>query len=369
MKSQIGYLILEDGSLFEGLLLNGIEGVGEVVFNTSHSGYEEMASDPSYYNQVLVTTCPMQGNYGCDPLRFESEDIRIAGLLCLEMQNSERDSTWLDKLSEFNVPVLTEVDTRKITLHLRDRGVLWGGVFVSSDVKAAQEKIKKVRKSKEGKDWTAEVSVKEVRTFSGEKEEGPHLGILDFGYKKNILRELLKRSSKVSLFPSTTSAEKILSSGLHGLMLSNGPGDPAAVGEPVKTIESLVGKLPIMGICMGHQLLGRALGVETYKLKFGHRGANHPIKCHKTDTVYMSSQNHGYALKKEDLQKKGIQISHTNLNDQTVSGISMTEKNCFSLQFHPESHPGPHEAAYLFDDFAKSAHSFITSKSQGELHV
>lgn len=345
----MGFLILEDGTVFEGEHLNDCVGIGEVVFNTSHSGYEEMATDPSYFKQILTTTAPMQGNYGVDTKFWESENIHIEGFVCLEMQNTERDSSWLDLLTQHDVPVLSGLDTRALTIHLREKGSVWGGVFQDSDISKAQAEIAKVKESLVSKDWTALVSVKDQVVFEGQNKQGPHLGLLDFGFKKNILRELLSRSSKVTVFYSAASAEDILSSGVEGLMLSNGPGDPALVNEPVETIKTLLGKIPVMGICMGHQLLARALGLSTFKLKFGHRGANHPIKDFNKNFVYMSSQNHGYAV--EDKKVSGIEFTHINLNDNTVAGLRCDDKKCFSVQFHPESHPGPHEAVYLFDDF------------------
>jgi len=344
-----GYLILEDGTLFKGEHLNTCTGIGEVVFNTSHSGYEEMATDPSYFKQILVTTAPMQGNYGVDPKFWESEKINIAGFICLEMQNTKRDSSWLDLLTKNDVPVLEGLDTRALTIYLRERGSIWGGVFSESDIVAAQEKIAKEKQNFESKDWTELVSVNSVATFDGADLQGPHLGLLDFGFKKNILRELLKRSSKVTVFPPSTKAEEIMAEKIEGLMLSNGPGDPALVVSPVKTISNLIGKIPIMGICMGHQLLAQALGLKTFKLKFGHRGANHPIKDVLKNYVYVSSQNHGYAVEKTKLDD--IEFTHFNLNDDTVAGLRSVDKKCFSVQFHPESHPGPNEATYLFDEF------------------
>lgn len=349
MNYKKAYLILEDGKVFPGEHLNSCTGVGEVVFNTSHSGYEEMATDPSYFKQILTTTAPMQGNYGVDSSFWESEKINIAGFICLEMQNSKRDSSWLDLLTKNNVPVLQGLDTRALTVYLREKGSVWGGVFADSDVVKAKAEIDKVKQDFVSKDWTSLVSVVTKTVFEGSNPNGPHLGLLDFGYKKNILRELLSRTSKVTVFPASSTAEDILSENVEGLMLSNGPGDPALVDEPVKTIISLIGKLPIMGICMGHQLLARALGLKTFKLKFGHRGANHPIKDLNKNFVYMSSQNHGYAV--ENTKKEGIEFTHFNLNDDTVAGLSSKEKKCFSVQFHPESRPGPHEAAYLFDEF------------------
>jgi len=344
-----GYLILEDGACFEGEHLNSCTGIGEVVFNTSHSGYEEMATDPSYFKQILTTTAPMQGNYGIDSKFWESEKINIAGFLCLEMQNTQRDSSWLDLLTKNDVPVVQGLDTRALTVYLRDKGSVWGGVFTHSDVQAAQKEIAKMKTEFESKDWTALVSVKSTAVFEGGDLQGPHLGLLDFGFKKNILRELLKRSSKVTVFPPSATVEEIAQTEVEGLMLSNGPGDPALVTKPVETIKNLLGKLPIMGICMGHQLLAQALGLKTFKLKFGHRGANHPIKDLHKNYVYMSSQNHGYAV--ENVEVDQVDFTHFNLNDDTVAGLRSKSNKCFSVQFHPESHPGPNEATYLFDEF------------------
>jgi len=233
---------------------------------------------------------------------------------------------------------------------LREKGSVWGGVFESSDIDEAKKTIQAEKEKFVNLDWTQIVSVKEPTDFEGTVVSGPHLGLMDFGYKKNILRELLKRSAKVTVFPASTKAKDILSSEVSGLMLSNGPGDPSLVKEPVLEIKELLGKLPIFGICMGHQLLGQALNVSTFKLKFGHRGANHPIHDLNKDFVYVSSQNHGYALKSKDIHS-GVEVTHVNLNDNTVAGVKSEDQKCFSVQFHPESHPGPHEAEYLFDDF------------------
>ncbi len=357
-----GFLILEEGSVFKGAHLNDSFGIGEVVFNTSHSGYEEMATDPSYFKQILVTTAPMQGNYGVSDDVWESNKINIKGFLCLEMQNSKMDSSWLNRLSKHGVPVLSEVDTRKLTLYLRDRGSIWGGIFSTKDIEFAKKAIALEKEKFINKDWTKIVSIKEVEQFKGESLKGFHLGLLDFGYKKNILRELLKRTSKITVFPSTTSAVDIIESKVKGLLLSNGPGNPDLVKEPVVQIKKLLGRIPIMGICMGHQLLGRALGISTFKLKFGHRGVNHPIHDLNKDSVYMSAQNHGYALKKEEVLGD-VKVTHINLNDNTVAGIKDLSKNCFSVQFHPESHPGPHEAVYLFNDFIELISKRVMSRS------
>lgn len=361
-----GRLVLEDGTEFIGNLLNNHSNIGEVVFNTSNSGYEEMATDPSYHNQILVTTTPMQGNYGVDSSRWESEKLHITGMVCLEMQNSTRDSSWLKTLSENNVSVIDDINTRELTLHLRERGSLWGGVFsLETSKEDCIAAIATKKNSLIEKDWTEDVSTKEIKVFYQDNKVEEHVGVLDFGCKKNILRSLEQRFSKVTLFPSNTTAQVLLEHSLDGLLLSNGPGDPANVKQPVETIKTLIGKIPMMGICMGHQLLGQALGSTTYKLKFGHRGANHPIKDSEFQNfVFMSSQNHGYALKNE-FEDKEVKVSHVNLNDQSVAGLIFKKSFCFSVQFHPENCPGPEEGVYLFDEFKKLISEFkkINSKT------
>ncbi len=361
MNSENGFLVLESGEAFPGLWQGqersdqGLKDrAGEVVFNTSHSGYEEMATDPSYFSQILVTTAPQQGNYGANDKFWESERIWIDGFVCVEMQNSRRESTWREKLLKNGVPILTDVDTRKLTRKLRDHGTPWGALVKETDEKRAIEKARAliVEKKKMDLDWAHIVSVKEERTLKGSNPRGPKIAAIDFGCKTNSLRELVARSSEVRIFPSRTSADKIRAYNPDGIFLSNGPGDPGDVKIAAETVKDLIGWRFIFGICMGHQILGRALGGETYKLKFGHRGSNHPIKDTLINKIYMTSQNHGYAVKLETLPKT-VQITHVNLNDQTVAGIYDPTRKAMSVQFHPESHPGPHEAAELFDFFIR----------------
>ena len=347
-----GALVLETGEIFPGFLLCGLPCAGEVVFNTSHSGYEEMATDPSYFSQILVMTAPMQGNYGADDTVWESEKIWIKGFVTLEIQSSSREQSWLNKLSACHVPILTGPDTRKLVLRLRDKGSTWGALVELSknSLSFAKQLIREAKK--QPKDWTYIVSEKSSKVFKGKKKKGPKIALIDFGCKKNILRELLKKASAVKVFPCRSSAKEIKDWQPDGIVLSNGPGDPADVKEGTELVRQLLGWRFLLGICMGHQILGQAAGGKNYKLKFGHRGGNHPIKDDLAKSIYMVAQNHGYALK-EDSLPKSIQVSHRNLNDQSVAGIYSETKNFLSVQFHPESHPGPHESSELFDMFFK----------------
>jgi carbamoyl-phosphate synthase small subunit len=325
-----------------------------VVFNTSHSGYEEIATDPSYFSQIVVLTAPQMGNYGENDDFWESERIWIDGFVCVEMQNSSRDSSWQTKLLSTGVPVLTDVDTRKLVFKLRDFGTPWGALVRGTDPAKALARARELiaEKKKLDRDWVHLVSVQEVKTLPGKNPRGPKVAALDFGCKTNSLRELVARCSEVRVFPSRATAEEIRAYNPDGIFLSNGPGDPADVQRAPATVKQLLGWRFIFGICMGHQILGRALGGETYKLKFGHRGSNHPIKDSLINKIYMTSQNHGYAVKQESLPKT-VKVTHVNLNDNTVAGIYDPELKLMSVQFHPESHPGPHDAAELFDFFIR----------------
>ncbi|MCB0412847.1 MAG: glutamine-hydrolyzing carbamoyl-phosphate synthase small subunit [Bdellovibrionales bacterium] len=355
-----GFLVLEDGEVFSGEWVDPYdkisnESVGEVVFNTSHSGYEEIATDPSYFSQIVVMTASQQGNYGVSDEFWESENIWIKGFVCLEVQNSERDSHWVKTITEKGVPILTGLDTRSLTFHLRDLGTPWGALVCVEDEIKAREIGKKVIQEKrvalsDDGDWPFLVSCKEAVIYQGDVKRGPRVAVLDFGCKKNIVRELIKRCSEVKVFPSRTKPEEIKGWQPDGLLLSNGPGDPALVKESIDNVKELLGWKPLFGICMGHQILALALGAKTYKLKFGHRGANHPIEDKLLNKVYVTSQNHGYAVQEEGLSSD-ISVTHINLNDRTVAGISCDEKKCFSVQFHPESHPGPRDSVSLFDYF------------------
>lgn len=361
MTVQQGFLVLETGEAFAGVWKGGQERAGEVVFNTSHAGYEEIATDPSYFGQIVMMTAPMMGNYGVHKKDWESRQYWIEGFIALQVQDTERDRSWLKNLDEYGIPCLSEVDTRSIALRLRSGGTPWGALVKASNVDEAQTKAKTLiilAKQKE-KDWCWAVSRREVVKEIGLKASGPRIAVLDFGCKENILRELRSRCSEVITFPTRTGSSEILAANPKGLMLTNGPGDPADVRVAVETVQNLIGKIPIFGICMGHQILGLALGGKTFKLKFGHRGANHPIQDSLLDRVYISSQNHGYAVDADSLPTD-VKVTHTNLNDQTVAGIYSEKRNVLGIQFHPESHPGPHDASPLFDFFV---YKMVVAKS------
>ena len=329
MKS---YLVLQDGEIFEGQSLSiqdsFPEKAGEVVFNTSHSGYEEIASDPSYFSQILVMTAPMMGNYSVDRSTWESKKIYIQGFVCVQMQDSKRENSWARSLVESQIPILTEVDTRRLVLKLRSQGTPWGALVKAETKETAIAKAHQLIEKQKSLDvdWVHLCSRKEIEDIKGKNPSGPRLAVLDFGTKENIIRELSARCSALRIFPSRTSAAVIAEWKPDSLMLTNGPGDPAEVKVAPETIKNFLGKLPIFGICMGHQVLGLALGAKTYKLKFGHRGANHPIKDELLNRIYMSSQNHGYSVQSETLPES-VQMTHRNLNDGTVAGFYSKKLN------------------------------------------
>jgi carbamoyl-phosphate synthase small subunit len=345
-----GFLYLEDGRIYEGEWLGGKARAGEVIFNTSHNGYEEIATDPSYFGQIMVMTAPMQGNYGVDRAFWESQQLWIEGFIALDID--KRDRTWIDRLDQAGIPILNAIDTRDLVFHLRDKGTLLGALVAAPSAedakKVALDLIEQHKKM--DKDWCFTVSPKEKRVLSGASSSGPRVAVIDYGCKQNIIRELLRRCREVCIFPSRTPYEEIKKWNPDGILLSNGPGDPGEVRDTVDTVRAFLGIKPIFGICMGQQILARALGAKTYRLKFGHHGANHPVKDMRNGKIYVTSQNHSYAIDPKTLPAD-VKVSHVNLNDQTISGIEYAGKKCFSVQFHPECYPGPRDAGPLFDEF------------------
>ena len=364
MSSQLnGYLVLETGEIFPGQWHGGTDSVneraGEVVFNTSHSGYEEMATDPSYMKQIIVLTAPMMGNYGIEDAVWESKRIWIEGFVCVQIQNTVSDQKWKKRLTESKIPLLSDVDTRTLVLRLRSGGTPWGAlVNAATETEAKQKAMALIESSRKlDKDWVWMASRKEVEKREGKNPKGPRIAVLDFGSKENILRELATRSKELIIFPSRAKLEDILAQKPDGVMLTNGPGDPQDVEVARETTKNLIGKVPVFGICMGHQVLGLALGGKTYKMKFGHRGSNHPIKDDLLNEIYMTSQNHGYAVDEKTLPAD-VKVTHRNLNDQSVAGFYSKDKNILGIQYHPEACPGPHEAHNLFNFFIEKMMGF-----------
>ncbi|MBI4970656.1 MAG: glutamine-hydrolyzing carbamoyl-phosphate synthase small subunit [Candidatus Omnitrophica bacterium] len=364
-------LVLEDGLIFEGESF-GAEGeiFGEVVFNTSMVGYQEILTDPSYKGQIVVMTYPLIGNYGVNVEDVESAKPQVEGFVIRELSpvvSSYRGQKSLDDyLKENNIPGIQGIDTRKLTTHLRDHGVK-RGVISSVDLDP-KSLLKKVIASPEmtGRDLVKEVTVKKSYSFDEtldpefkwptlEQQARKPFNIVcvDSGIKRNILRKLNQHGFKVNVVPATMTAEEILSQKPDGVFLSNGPGDPAACTYLVETTRKLVGQVPMFGICLGHQILGLALGGKTFKLKFGHRGGNHPVMDLKTNKVEITAQNHGFCVDLESLKNKDVVLTHINLNDKTCEGMEHKKHPVFSVQYHPESSPGPHDSDYLFDRFYK----------------
>ncbi|MFC1862673.1 glutamine-hydrolyzing carbamoyl-phosphate synthase small subunit [Thermodesulfobacteriota bacterium] len=364
-----GYLLFEDNSHFEGESFYGtMPTFGEAVFNTSHSGYQEILTDPSYCRQIMVFTAPHIGNVGVNKEDVESGEVQVAGAVVRSLsprpqnwRSEEALSSWLKTSGR---PLLAGADTRSITLHLRTRGAMRAGLFPGNyPPDQALEEVKS-SSSMEGSDLASQVTCKSPYDYDpGELDnrwyhqfsngEGCQVALLDFGVKTNILRELARRSCHVTVFPSTTDADTILNGGFQGVMLSNGPGDPAAVTYAIKTIRTLIGKIPIFGICLGHQLLSLSAGLETYKLPFGHRGANHPVRREEDKVIEITSQNHGFAVDPDKMTPEW-RITHINLNDGTVEGLQHNGLPIFSIQYHPEASPGPHEGTGYFDKFIRN---------------
>ena len=360
-------LLLEDGSVFEGDSFGAVgQKCGEVVFNTSMTGYQEILTDPSYNEQIITMTYPLIGNYGTNKSDWESRKVFASGFIVKE--NCEYPSNWRNKdsLSDYlesnNVIGLEGIDTRTLVKHIRTEGAM-RGIISSTDLDSSN--LKKRLESYPGlvgRDIVKDVTVKKpyswnkavIDVLNGKKqapEKKYKIVVFDFGVKHNILRLLCSSGCDVEVVPANMSAMEVLKKKPDGVLLSNGPGDPSAVTYAVETVKSLLGKVPVLGICLGHQILALALGGKTYKLKFGHRGANHPVKNLQTGKIEITSQNHGFCVDMDSLNNKDIELTHLNLNDNTVEGIRCKNFAAFSVQYHPEASPGPHDSSYLFETF------------------
>ncbi len=365
-----GYVLLEDGTRFDGVLC-GAEGhaLGEVVFTTGMTGYQESMSDPSFAGQLIAFTYPHIGNYGVSAQAMESERVWARAAIMREACNREdapsAERGWLDWLSDCGICAISGIDTRALVMHIREAGAMRGGVFPASIVEAHARELIDAEPPMAGQDLAGLVTPAEVsRHGSG---DGPRIAVIDTGIKASMVRELIARGARVSLHPCTSSAAELLEEDPDAIFLSNGPGDPAALSHVVATVREIVGRKPVWGICLGHQLLCRAVGLETYKLPFGHRGANHPVRDLDSGRVEITSQNHGFAALgpggartidgdqpvRWETDFGAASLSHVNLYDRTVEGLELLDVPGGTVQYHPEAGPGPHDSLYLFDRFLK----------------
>jgi carbamoyl-phosphate synthase small subunit len=352
------FLALEDGTVFVGGSF-GAEGesLGEVVFNTSMAGYQEIITDPSYKGQIVAMTYPLIGNYGINIQDVESRKPFLSGFVVREY--SKVASNWRSNdslgnyLKENRIIGIEGIDTRALTLHIRRQGAMKGIIStVDSDHKSL---VKKAKDSSGlvGIDLVKDVTIKDKYQWPGRVKEDLNVVVIDCGVKYNILRLLEKNKCRATVVPADIDVKDILALKPNGVLLSNGPGDPDAVKYTIETVRGLIGKIPIFGICLGQQILGLALGGKTYKLKFGHHGANHPVKDLRNGKIYITSQNHGFCVDMDSLNKKDVEVTHINLNDKTLEGFRHKRFPLFCVQFHPEASPGPHEAEYLFGEFVE----------------
>jgi len=369
----MSYVLLEDGARFDGEPCGAHTlAVGEVVFNTAMSGYQESLTDPSYAGQLLTFTYPHIGNYGVSARAMESAGIHARGAIMRAARNVRpavggAEAGWLDWLSANGIAGITEVDTRALVRHIRERGSMRGGIFPADLVEADARALIAAEPPMDGRDLAREVSPREALTLepTGGDGDGPTIAVIDTGVKASIVTQLRERGARLRLYPCTVSAAELLDERPDGVFIANGPGDPAALSYIVDELRGVVGRLPVFGICLGHQLLCRAVGLETYKLRFGHRGANHPVKDLTTGRIEITSQNHGFAVLgpggartidddrpvRWETDFGAAELTHINLYDRTVEGLRLLEAGASTVQYHPEAGPGPHDARHLFDRF------------------
>lgn len=352
------YLVLEDGSYYEGYPLGSDQlTVGEIVFNTAMTGYQETISDPSYTGQIITFTYPLIGNYGINRDDFESLVPTLKGVVVKEASdhpsNFRKQKTLHDVLVEYDIPGISGVDTRSITRKIRNFGVLKAAYTDNKD--KIESLVEQLKTTELPKNEVTEVSTKTPYVSTGYDLS---VVLVDFGKKQNIVRELNLRGCNVTVVPYDTSAEAIMRMTPDGVMLSNGPGDPEEVKIAVEMIKGILGHVPFFGICLGHQLFALSQGATSFKMKFGHRGANHPVKDLKTGKIAITSQNHGYAIDKDSLINSDLEITHIAINDGTVEGLKHKSLPAFSVQYHPEACPGPSDSNYLFDEFIDMMNDF-----------
>ncbi len=369
MSSEPGYVLLEDGTRFDGTVC-GADGhaVGEVVFTTGMSGYQESVTDPSFAGQLITFTYPHIGNYGASSQAMESDRAWARAAIMREANNNEDAPTaergWLDWLADCGIQAISGVDTRALVRHIREAGAMRGGVFPGSLTEREARELIEAEPPMAGADLARVVTPERVSRH-GAGTEGPAIAVIDTGIKASMVRELVQRGARVELHPCTSSAAQLLAGDPDAVFLANGPGDPAALDYIVATVREIVGKKPVWGICLGHQLLCRAVGLETFKLPFGHRGANHPVRDLITGKVEITSQNHGFAALgpggartidtdepvRWETDFGAASLSHVNLYDRTVEGLELLDVPGGTVQYHPEAGPGPHDSLYLFDRF------------------
>ena len=348
-------LALEDGTIWPGIGFGATgDSTGEVVFNTSLTGYQEILTDPSYHGQIITMTMPHVGNYGVTPEDVESERIWAAGFLVRSLSpvvsNWRAHQSLPDYLGEHGVIAITNLETRALVRHIREHGAMRAALSTSDPHPDRLLEMARTTRAMNGLNLASEVTCSERYEWPAAGHTAYHVVAYDFGIKRNILRMLAARGCRVTVVPAGTSATETLELNPDGVFLSNGPGDPAAVTDAIEAVRALLGKKPIFGICLGHQILALALGARTYKLKFGHRGGNQPVQVAASSAVQISSHNHGFAVDADSLPA-GVDQTHVNLNDNCCEGLAAREHRAFSVQYHPESAPGPHDSGELFDEF------------------
>ncbi len=367
------YVLLEDGSRFDGQACGAnTNAVGEIVFTTSMSGYQEAVTDPSFAGQIITFTYPHVGNYGVSAAAMESDSIHARAVIMREAVNREDAPTaergWCDWLTDCGIPAISAVDTRALVRHIRDAGAMRGGIFAGDLAEDEAQALIAAEPQMRGRDLAREVTPAEAVVLAplpGAPAGGPRIVAIDTGIKASIVMNLRQRGATVELHPCTTSSQDLIARSPDAFFLANGPGDPAALDYVVSTLRELVGVKPVFGICLGHQLLCRAIGLDTYKLAFGHRGSNHPVKDLTTGRIEITSQNHGFAVLGPNGERQivgddpvrwetdfgGAQLTHLNLYDRTVEGLALLDVPGATVQYHPEAGPGPHDSLYLFDRF------------------